>query len=1428
MKLKKILIATLTIVPTVALISASCGNTQNLDALKDFISKTKLSDILDGAEQVDSPKKAEDLEEGKKQVSNKAVDEFNKALDEAKKVNDESNAKQALDKLKKAIENLKNAIVVGKMKLVGDLGRLRNWLNDNTADKLLEGVEVVDVLSKPDPTTIPTGLKQIQKIEKDKFVEVWNKLDKITEEDKAKAGLTELSDAVKALKAAIVVGTKEMPLGWFDPKDEAISENILNKYFTVNKEGTLTKKSGTSLQNIKKEVARLIIPGTLNGKQIKKIGSYLFYETDKIKDVIFKEKIEETYSLVFGSSKVRRVVFLKNVDKTGNGIFDIANPAINHKFLEVAFSDDQEFTTYTEKDRSTFMNAKISKLVKLGKISQVPENFFFNAEIDELRLPETVTKIHVDGFKNAKIDKLIIKKDLYLANSAAFAKAHINQIEWIGGGAATPQLDKLLNLINDSTVDKILHKGRKAKILDSTSKPSADTLYKDWKVVLKSAVTTYEAALAEARAVKDESKADAAIAKLNLAIDAFKAEIVVGTKEFDGYFTDGELQTSIELLEKYLNVDGTTLSTNNENKYLKEENGKMHLSKLVIPNELGGREIDEVHQAILRDLTFVDDVVFTNKFDAIYYASFQKSKFKRVIFLDNINLLGQQTFDGCDIDEVIFAENQGDFSTKPGAEIHKIKWFKNAKIGKLVKLGKITTIGALVFDNAQIGELRLPETVTTIDKTAFQNATINKLIIKKSTYEANEAKILQANIATIEFIEGGSPVKKPNLKKLYTLLLSPEADVNEILRDVEVLDQPNKPNSSEVASGKKVVRKLAKEEYIAAYNEALAVNDESKADATIAKLQAAIQKLKDEIVTGVGSWKNQLKDLIYSAEINVILKEVEILSETIVTKPNPDEIEKGVKAILWSDKEAYKKVLDEAKLAQNDEVKAKDAFDKLKAAIQDLKTKFIIGTHEGPIIPADAPYTLQDLEKSIEIINTYLGVDSSNLMLVKAYGAKYLKDYKGGTIEKFVLPKWIRGSQNNQKDKKFKWNSIWQGVFNDVKYIKELIICPRIEASEYQGFGYNSKFEVVRFLENVDRIHSEMFADTQIQELIFSDNQTDFDTEGEYYKGNAFSHANIGKLVKLGKITKIPAFFFASSNIGELRLPETVKEINYTAFQNATINKLVISKALYLNHKDALAQAKEIKTIEFIEGGSPTATPKLDALKTYISENTPTIVFKNVILTDAAPVASEIEKGKKGLKKSDAKLFEDAYNKAFNLTDEAQADAVLAEFKAAKTAVESAMVAGTKVATPNLDALKELIKNSSVDKLLAGVDQVDVPKAASELEKGKKQIAKSEVTKYEAALNTAKEVTEEDKALAAKQTLQNAIDTLKSKIVEGIKVSTPNLDALRELIKNSSVDKLLVGVDQVDTPKAASELEKGKKQIAKSEVTKYEAALAEA
>ncbi|RMA79140.1 hypothetical protein JN00_0194, partial [Metamycoplasma subdolum] len=73
MKLKKILIATLTIVPTVALISASCGNTQNLDALKDFISKTKLSDILDGAEQVDSPKKAEDLEEGKKQVSNKAV-----------------------------------------------------------------------------------------------------------------------------------------------------------------------------------------------------------------------------------------------------------------------------------------------------------------------------------------------------------------------------------------------------------------------------------------------------------------------------------------------------------------------------------------------------------------------------------------------------------------------------------------------------------------------------------------------------------------------------------------------------------------------------------------------------------------------------------------------------------------------------------------------------------------------------------------------------------------------------------------------------------------------------------------------------------------------------------------------------------------------------------------------------------------------------------------------------------------------------------------------------------------------------------------------------------------------------------------------------------------------------------------------------------
>ncbi|RMA79058.1 hypothetical protein JN00_0105 [Metamycoplasma subdolum] len=149
--------------------------------------------------------------------------------------------------------------------------------------------------------------------------------------------------------------------------------------------------------------------------------------------------------------------------------------------------------------------------------------------------------------------------------------------------------------------------------------------------------------------------------------------------------------------------------------------------------------------------------------------------------------------------------------------------------------------------------------------------------------------------------------------------------------------------------------------------------------------------------------------------------------------------------------------------------------------------------------------------------------------------------------------------------------------------------------------------------------------------------------------------------------------------------------------------------------------------------------------------------------------------------------------------------------------------------TPKLDELKELVKNSSVEKLLEGVEQVETPSKPEELEKGKKQVSTAAVKTYEAALDVASKVTEESKAEEAATTLKAAIEALKATIVEGTKEATPSttpkLDALKELIKNSSVAKLLEGVDQVDSPKKPEEIQKGKKEVAKSEVKTYEAAL---
>ncbi|RMA79056.1 hypothetical protein JN00_0103 [Metamycoplasma subdolum] len=210
MKFKKILLASLTVLPTVSLISVSCGDkTPKLDELKELIKNSSVDTLLEGVERVETPSKPEELEEGKKQVANSAVTTYEEALTAAKAVTEEAKASEAKTTLEAAINALKGAIVVGtkaKVSTTPKLDALKKFIDESTVEKLLPGVEQVD--KTEDPATLTKERRQITKAAVATYETALSTAKTVTEEDKADAAKTTLEEAIKTLKAAVVKGTK--------------------------------------------------------------------------------------------------------------------------------------------------------------------------------------------------------------------------------------------------------------------------------------------------------------------------------------------------------------------------------------------------------------------------------------------------------------------------------------------------------------------------------------------------------------------------------------------------------------------------------------------------------------------------------------------------------------------------------------------------------------------------------------------------------------------------------------------------------------------------------------------------------------------------------------------------------------------------------------------------------------------------------------------------------------------------------------------------------------------------------------------------------------------------------------------------------------------------------------------------------------------
>ncbi|UUD36698.1 Uncharacterised protein [Mycoplasmopsis californica] len=215
---------------------------------------------------------------------------------------------------------------------------------------------------------------------------------------------------------------------------------------------------------------------------------------------------------------------------------------------------------------------------------------------------------------------------------------------------------------------------------------------------------------------------------------------------------------------------------------------------------------------------------------------------------------------------------------------------------------------------------------------------------------------------------------------------------------------------------------------------------------------------------------------------------------------------------------------------------------------------------------------------------------------------------------------------------------------------------------------------------------------------------------------------------------------------------------------------------------------------------TPQATPNLDALKTSLNTNTEVALLSGVqILHDTDAVETKVDNGKKFIAQSAVDKFKTAFATAQAVKDETKAAQAKTDLEAAVKELKNAIKTGTKAAsqTPNLDALKAYIASHEVAELQKSgnvlenvTEEVSGPLDANKLSKGKKYILKADLDAYKTALTNAKNVADESKATQAKSDLEAAFNTMKGKIVTGAKVATPNLDALKEFIKDNSLPNL--------------------------------------
>ncbi|RMA78971.1 leucine rich repeat (LRR) protein [Metamycoplasma subdolum] len=399
-------------------------STKNLEAYRAYLESIAPAKVIVGVEVRDTPQAPMEFLQGKKQIK-KTIYEAYAAYWNAEKAKLDNN--EILDKAAKAKQNevkeefkkkFTDNVVVGQA--TQNYLDMKQLLKENDPTKMTDLIVYAHLKIEADE--IESGQKGIDKLNYDRYKNDWVETNNnLTSNDYATTdNLNVLKTKISMFKSKIVTG---------DGTTIGESIKFLKQYTKVDNKGSLEVKTG-ALEDLngRPRIAKLLIPKTLDGKEIKKIGYQLFLNVNYIQEVKILADIVEVYGYAFQGHtdnqdlSIKLIKFPRIPIKFGPGVF---------KYTTLNKIEIPESSTLFSNNKELFASSTINGDLKLPKgWKTLPESCFHTTKIKgNLYLPDQISTtsgaIEINAFESFEItgNIYLVNKDTYTNNKAEFDKA---------------------------------------------------------------------------------------------------------------------------------------------------------------------------------------------------------------------------------------------------------------------------------------------------------------------------------------------------------------------------------------------------------------------------------------------------------------------------------------------------------------------------------------------------------------------------------------------------------------------------------------------------------------------------------------------------------------------------------------------------------------------------------------------------------------------------------------------------------------------------------------------------------------------------------------------------------------------------------------------------------------------------------------------